>query len=102
MKPTISKFMGYSVSKYELHNGWIWLSIKYDKPYTPSWRELQTIKNDIVGVDREAVEVYPREDCIIDTLNIYHLWVLPQGLSFPFLESSGREVCEKEDLKDAK
>jgi hypothetical protein len=40
------------------------------------WRELQQIKNEIVGSEHEAVELFPAESRLMDTANEYHLWVL--------------------------
>ena len=78
MSEKIHKFNRYTVTEKEIGGGWIWLSIKYTaKKATPSWRELQTIKNNIVGENRQAIEIYPAEDQIIDTQNNYHLWVTP-------------------------
>jgi hypothetical protein len=45
-----------------------------------SWRLLQDIKNEVVGADRTAIEIYPPEDEVTDTANIYHLWVFMEGL----------------------
>lgn len=54
----------------------IWLSIKRrDKAPVHDWRELQQIKNMIVGEEHEAFEVYPAESRLVDTANQYHLWV---------------------------
>ena len=38
-------------------------------------RELQQIKNAIVGPEHEAVELFPAESRLVDTANQYHLWV---------------------------
>lgn len=40
------------------------------------WRDLQAIKNMLVGPDHEGIELYPRDDRLVDTANQYHLWVL--------------------------
>lgn len=72
----------------------IWLSIcRIDKKPLHNWRDLQTIKNMLVGEDCFGYEVYPAEDQLVDTANQYHLWCLPNGafLSFGFHE--GRNVC---------
>jgi hypothetical protein len=50
------------------------------------WRVLQGIKNGIVGIDRMAVEVFPPVGpTLIDLhgLNVYHLWVMPEGETPP-------------------
>ena len=46
------------------------------------WKELQRIKNEIVGPECEAVELYPADYRAHDTSNTYHLWV--SFLPFPF------------------
>jgi hypothetical protein len=56
------------------------------------WRDFQRIKNEVVGPEREALEVYPRESRLIDTSNQYHLWVLPVGEDIPFGFDVGRSV----------
>ena len=61
------------------------LSIKRrDKEAIHDWRDMQEIKNQICGLEREAVELYPAESRLVDTVNQYHLWVLPEGVSWPF------------------
>ncbi|HEY6002524.1 MAG TPA: hypothetical protein VIV57_06590 [Anaeromyxobacter sp.] len=42
------------------------------------WRELQRIKNELVGDTTEAVEVYPSEDRLVDNSNYYHLFCFPE------------------------
>lgn len=49
-----------------------------------SWDDLQRIKNEIVGADRLAVEVYPPEAELVNEVNMRHLWVLPEGMALPF------------------
>ena len=63
----------------------IWLSIvRLDREVVRDWRELQRIKNELVGPLREAVEMYPAENRLVDTNNQNHLFVLPEGMAFPF------------------
>ncbi|HRH85667.1 MAG TPA: hypothetical protein PLO41_02360 [Rubrivivax sp.] len=53
-----------------------WLSIKRrDRAPVHDWRELQQIKNMIVGDEHEGFEVYPAESRLVDTANQYHVWV---------------------------
>jgi hypothetical protein len=63
-----------------------WLSIKrLDRGVMRDWRHLQRIKNDIVGPEHEAVELFPAESRLTDTSNQYHLWVLSdKDVRFPF------------------
>lgn len=58
------------------NNRYIHLSIKrIDKEPIHDWRDLQQIKNMIVGEETEAIEVYPAESRLVDSANQYHLWV---------------------------
>lgn len=47
------------------------------------WRDLQRIKNELVGHDEEAIEMYPAESRLVDTSNAYHLRCVP-GAALPF------------------
>jgi hypothetical protein len=38
------------------------------------WRHRQLIKNELVGEECEAFEIYPAESRLVDTSNKYHLW----------------------------
>lgn len=61
------------------------LSIKReDRLPCHDWRHLQAIKNEIVGPEAMAVEIYPPESQLVDTSNQYHLWVLPPKVRLPF------------------
>jgi len=54
----------------------IWLSIKRrDKEPIHDWRELQAIKNALIGPEHEGFELYPAESRLVDTANQYHLYV---------------------------
>jgi hypothetical protein len=56
--------------------GMFWLSIKRrDKESIHDWRDLQEIKNLLVGPECEGIELYPAESRRVDTANQYHLWV---------------------------
>ena len=62
------------------------LSIKrLDKDAIHDWRDLQRIKNELVGPENEAVELYPAESRLMDTANQYYLFVLADPKArFPF------------------
>ena len=47
-----------------------------------TWDDLQRLKSEAGYGDREAVEVYPPDSCVVDVANIRHLWVLPERLHF--------------------
>lgn len=49
---------------------------RHDRAAARDWRHFQRIKNEIVGPEYEAVEIYPNEARLVDTSNQYHLWVI--------------------------
>ena len=48
---------------------------RHDWEARSDWREFQQIKNQIVGPECEAVDLFPAESRLVDTSNAYHLWV---------------------------
>jgi hypothetical protein len=67
--------------------GWLHINIRRrdGHPIKRDWRVFQDIKNQLVGPEREAVELYPAESRLVDTSNKYHLWVHPDpSWRFPF------------------
>ncbi len=72
------------------HDGWPPLVAitfkKHSKSHTAhDWRAMQWIKNQLVGEECEAVEVFPAESRLVDTCNQYHLWVSADPkMRFPF------------------
>ena len=57
------------------------LSIKNnDKSTFISWQHKQWIKNDILGEEYEAVELFPAESRLLNTANQYHLWGFEKGV----------------------
>ncbi|RPH72768.1 MAG: hypothetical protein EHM78_02360 [Myxococcaceae bacterium] len=46
-------------------------------PILRDWRDFQAIKNQLVGAECEAVELYPAESRKVDTSNKYHLFCVP-------------------------
>jgi hypothetical protein len=43
------------------------------------WRHIQQIKNEVFGPDREAVQLFPAEDRLLDAANEYWIYVYPTG-----------------------
>lgn len=81
------------VEELDAPEGMTHLSIRRnDRHWTHDWRHLQRIKNEIMGPEREAVELYPMESRLVDSANQYHLWVAPEdnGFGFGYFE---REVA---------
>lgn len=62
------------------------LSVKRrDKAPVHDWRHLQRIKNELLGPEHEAVELYPAESRLVDAANQYHLWAFDEPtFRFPF------------------
>jgi hypothetical protein len=84
------------------------LSIKRrDKSPIHDWRDLQRIKNEIIGRKNEGVELYPSEERRVDTANQYHMWVIKDDtikFGFGFDErrvEDGKEI-EKTGAKQRK
>lgn len=50
----------------------------------PTWAERQRIKNELLGRERVAVEVFPAMSQLVDAADCYHLWLLPAGFALPF------------------
>lgn len=83
--------------------GALHLSIKrIDKEVIHDWRDLQQIKTDVAGAEREAVELYPAESRVVDTANQYHLWVAPEGRRIEVGFISGRIVSDETGESGAK
>lgn len=64
---------------------WVHLNIRRTDGYPGrDWRHFQQIKNELVGPECEAVELYPAESRLVDNSNKYHLWACKQpGFRFP-------------------
>lgn len=53
------------------------LSIKrLDQEVIRDWRDLQEIKNQMLGEEAEAVELFPAESRLVDSCNQFHLWAI--------------------------
>ena len=79
------------------HDRIVHLSIKRrDRKPVHAWRDLQEIKNQIVGEECEGIELYPAESRKVDTACQYHLWVITDTeYRFPLGFNSGRLVSEE-------
>lgn len=76
------------------------LSIKTrDRAPHHDWRDFQRIKNELIGEEFEAVELYPAESRLMDTSNQYHLWCF-RDFKFPF-GYRNRQVCEETGMVGA-
>lgn len=89
----------YSVFVRDFQNGAMHLSLhRHDRAAVRDWRHLQQIKNEVAGAHRTAIEVFPPEEHLFDTANEYHLWVLPEDFTLPFVVKSGKSLMQPEDL----
>lgn len=86
----------YLVLKAALPNGMIYLSIKrHDQSAIRSWRDLQRVKNELVGPECEGVEIFPAESRKMDEANQFHLWVNPDpSWRFALGDHGPRKVAE--------
>lgn len=89
----------YSVQLHRKSSEWgeivLLMVRRNDEAPVRSWPDMQRIKNEIVGPERVAVEVYPDQADVVDQANMYHLWVLPKGFKLPF----GLHFREQENQK---
>ena len=77
----------YQVQKRYEANDVIHLNIRRrdGAPIIRDWRHFQLIKNQLIGEECEAVELYPAESRKVDTSNKYHLYGIPDpSFRFPF------------------
>lgn len=49
-----------------------------------TWAEKQQIKNELFGENRVAIEIYPKQDRLVDEADVYHLWVFDKKFNLPF------------------
>lgn len=58
---------------------------RLDRKPVDGWDTLQAIKNEIIGAEFEAVEVFPAESRLVNMGNERHLWVfLDENYRLPF------------------
>lgn len=52
----------------------LWIRRHDSKPM--GWSQLQRIKNEVIGKESTAIQVFPKESQLVDQANMYHLWVV--------------------------
>jgi hypothetical protein len=70
---------------FVLEKGYVWLSIRRDdrKPIF-DWRDMQEIKNQLVGPECEGIQLFPAESRLVDTSNQFHIICAEDpGAQFP-------------------
>ena len=45
-----------------------------------TWEEIQQIKRECGYADSYAIEIYPREEDVVNVANFRHIWILPEPL----------------------
>jgi hypothetical protein len=95
------KYQSYYNGKYQVivfheEDGSRVLSIRReDRKAIMDWRDMQWIKNQILGPEVEAVQLFPAESRLVDTSNQYYLFSNPDpDYRFPF-GFQARAVTEK-------
>jgi len=74
----------YTVTVHREDNGSAYLSIKAnDRHWRHDWRHLQRIKNELLGEEVEALELYPATSRVVDDANQFHLWAFAPGFRIP-------------------
>lgn len=69
-----------------------------DRRPVVDWRDKQHMKNQLIGPDCDAVEIFPAEDRLVDQANQFHLWgFLQEDARLPFGFHQGRVVAENTD-----
>lgn len=86
------------------------LSIRrQDREPVRDWRDLQAIKNQLVGEECEGFEMYPAESRKVDSANQFHLWVIadpevriPVGFDERFVTDAVVEGTKQRPLEEDK
>ena len=97
---TVARFMEGTIlfvnSRYHVHirrrpstiteAGYVMeLSIRNnDRSARRDWRDFQRIKNELLGPEWEAAELYPAEERLVDSANQFYLFCVPPPYRFPF------------------
>ena len=87
---SVTKYWQSKDKKYEVMfdeiNGFKHLRIRrFDNKPIRNFMVIQEIKNDLLGKDVIAVEIFPKQSDFIDGSNTYHLWTW-DGISVPNLK----------------
>jgi len=61
---------------FQDHPLWHLMICRMDDAPCRDWTIFQAIKNEIIGPEYEAIELYPAQSRLMDVFNKYHLWVL--------------------------
>jgi hypothetical protein len=56
------------------HERGVHLAVSSPSGIRPTWWEMQRIKNEILGEEATAVEVYPPNSEVVDEADMFHIW----------------------------
>jgi hypothetical protein len=76
----------YHVVVMPIADDWVHVSVKrHDRKPIFHWRDMQTIKNELVGERTEGAQLLPSVDREVDAANQYHFWCCTdENFRFPF------------------
>lgn len=75
----------YNITRFPEMGGMIHLMIRrIDRKPIHNYYDLLRIKDQILGEEYEAVELYPARSRLVDEDHIYHLYALPNNQQFQF------------------
>jgi hypothetical protein len=64
------------------------------------WRHRQRIKNELIGEENEAFEIYPAESRLTDEANKYHLWAFVNpSVRIPVEAGRGRRTVQLNEVR---
>ena len=66
----------FSIQCFEVRGVKVYGIRRHDQATNISWETKQRIKNEIIGKDISAIEVFPRDCDLVDQANMYWLWVV--------------------------
>jgi hypothetical protein len=52
-----------------------------------TWDQLQQVKSAVGYGDHDAIEIYPRDENVVNVANMRHLWILAEPLAFAWQKS---------------
>ncbi|HSI14928.1 MAG TPA: hypothetical protein VK961_22945 [Chthoniobacter sp.] len=71
---------------------------RHDGKAITHWRDLQAIKNQLVGPECEGVQLFPADSRLVDTAPQYHLWVI-EDPNFRFSFGYDKRVVLPEPIR---
>lgn len=78
----------------------LWIR-RHDGDAPRSWPDLQRIKDDLLGANRVAVEVFPAAAEVIDQAPMAHLWSPPAGFTLPFWLVGAKHAAAAKKRKES-